>query len=59
MERKKTMSIVELIQWIINEICNNYCKFPEQYFKKYKDEGEAYEHLLCEKCGKCAINKLC
>ena len=55
----EVMSVVEILQWIIEEICDNYCKWPEQYRKKYKNEDEAVERLLCEKCDKCCLNKLC
>ena len=57
-EKGEVMNVIELIQWVADEVCDNYCKYPDEYFRKYKDEDEAFEHLYCEKCEKCCLNKL-
>ncbi|MBQ4145440.1 MAG: hypothetical protein IJD36_02315 [Clostridia bacterium] len=53
------MSVVNIIQNVVDEICDKYCKFPDEYYKKYPDnEDEAEEKLYCEKCDNCVLNKL-
>lgn len=54
----KLLTVVELILWVIEEVCDNYCKYPEQYLRKYKNEDEAIERLCSERCEKCPLNKL-
>ena len=52
------MTVTETIQKCADKICDEYCKFPEQYFSKYADEHEAEEKLYRERCDKCILNEL-
>lgn len=49
---------MRLINELIEKICTEYCKFPEQYEQKYSDEEEAEEMLYKERCGNCILIKL-
>ena len=46
------MSIQEIIEEVKEDICNNYCKYPEQW---KEEDGE-----LCESeiCANCPLNRL-
>lgn len=46
------------IESIKCEICDHYCKFPEEYLEKYDDSNEANEAVMSEVCIKCPLNKL-
>ena len=48
----KQESVVNIIQKVIEEMCNKYCKFPEQYSEE--DEEKLYD----EHCKNCPLNKL-
>ena len=45
-------TVVNIIHEVIESICNEYCKFPEQY----TEDNE--ENLYSEHCEKCPLNKL-
>lgn len=40
------------------DICDNYCKYPEQYWLEYEDSVEAHEQMLREQCEECPLNRL-
>ena len=47
----KDCTVSDLLDYIAGEICENYCKYPEQYGKReYK--------LFEEKCSHCPLNLL-
>lgn len=52
------MTITKILEEVINTICDQHCRFPDEYRQKYKDEEEAEERLYSEKCDKCVLNKL-
>lgn len=43
---KKTIS--ELLEEIANEICSNYCKYPEQW--DAETMGELWDSEICKNC---------
>ena len=47
MEEKKVSDILEEVS---NEMCDGYCKYPDQYDNDYM--------LHEERCSKCPLNKL-
>lgn len=51
-------SVSKIMEEVIEAICDKHCKFPEEYFSKYKDEEEAEEKLYSEHCENCPLNKL-
>jgi len=52
MEKQK--SIVEILNEVVDDICNNYCKWPE----KWDEEKEGKELSDSEICDNCPLNKL-
>lgn len=48
------MSIPAQLQRIAEDICDHYCKFPEQY-----EGDDGIDRLISEHCENCPINKLC
>ena len=52
--REKGMSITEQIEEISNDICNNYCKYPEQW----DAEAEGCELVDSDICANCPLNRL-
>ena len=48
----KQKSVVNVIEEVMNEVCDKYCKFPEQYTDE--DEEKLYE----KHCNNCPLNKL-
>jgi hypothetical protein len=47
-------SISKQLEEIANEICNNYCKYPEQW----DEEKEGCELSESEHCKNCPLNRL-
>lgn len=50
--------ITEMLGEICCNMCDNYCKYPEQYEANYDDPDEAMDKLVEEKCNDCPINKI-
>ena len=48
----------EQLEQQLEVICDDYCKFREQYLSEHKDPDEAFEALLDEKCNDCPIGKI-
>ena len=51
---EKQKSIVEILNEVVDDICNNYCKWPE----KWDEEKEGKELSDSEICDNCPLNKL-
>jgi hypothetical protein len=47
-------SITEQIEDIKEQICNEYCKYPEQW----DDKAMGYELCESEVCARCPLNRL-
>ena len=54
----KRPRIQEIIDKVIEEMCNGYCKMPEVYLSKYKDPDEAHEAMWNDCCMGCPLNRL-
>jgi hypothetical protein len=52
--RRDTLSVVEEIIEVANDICTNYCKYAA-VLEPDKDEDEA---LMNKKCNQCPLNRL-
>lgn len=52
------MTVTKILDEVIKDICDKYCKFPEKYGAKYPDKEEAGEKMMCEQCDKCPLNRL-
>lgn len=49
MEEKKIQTIPQIIEEVKTEMCDHYCKYPNEI----KDDEE-----LCDICGKCPLGRL-
>ena len=47
-------SVVNILEEVVDDICNNYCKWPE----KWDEEKEGKELSDSEICDNCPLNKL-
>ena len=52
-EHGKTKTVAETLEEVANEICNNYCKYPENW-----DEETMGDLFDSEVCAKCPLNRL-
>lgn len=53
MEKQKT--VADILGEVIQDMCDKYCKYPEEYVQKY---GADDERMYGEVCDKCPLNKL-
>lgn len=58
MDKESMPTVSELMQEIVDDICDNYCKWWDYYCKSYKDVEDAEEHLLSDHCDNCPLNRL-
>lgn len=47
-------TIVEQIELAAGELCDSYCKYPEQY----PNTDKGFDDLASERCCSCPLNKL-
>ena len=52
------MGVIRDLYKVIEQVCDKYCKYPEQYESKYDDPDEAWEKMYEEKCDNCPLSKL-
>ena len=57
MKGEMKMSIMQMLEGVIEEMCNNYCKYPDIYAQKY-GEDEAGEKLCEEACMNCPLTEI-
>ena len=51
-------TVTELLTEIEDEICNDYCKFPDIAREEVKDANAAEDLLYTKYCKGCPLNKL-
>lgn len=54
LKNAEEMTVPQLLDKISGEMCDKYCKFPDQASKESKDEDYLYRTY----CDKCPMNKL-
>lgn len=54
----KEPSAVTIIADACEDICNNYCKYPDLYSARYADEDEANDRMMEEICDHCPLNRI-
>lgn len=52
MEKQKT--VADILCEVIQDMCDKYCKFPQEYENTGADDERMYD----EKCSNCPLNKL-
>lgn len=56
---KLNMTITEQISQVKEIICDEFCRYPDEYLGKYKDPDEANDVMDREVCSKyCPLNEL-
>ena len=55
MRHEKQTTVFGILEDVANEMCDKYCKYPDEYAKQY---GEDDERMCDEVCNKCPLNKL-
>lgn len=50
--------ISEIIEKVIEEMCDKYCKYPDEYLSKLKDPDIANDQMLENVCAHCPLSKL-
>ena len=57
----KKETVHQIMISVIDDICDNYCKYPEMYVNKHPDADEdLLEDLMyMEICANCPMNRLC
>lgn len=54
---KERMTIGEQLEAIAGEICDSYCKYPDEAGKKFEDPDEAMEWVGVTHCENCPLYK--
>ena len=54
MQKNENHSITEILEMVTEIMCNNYCKWPEQW----DEEKEGIQLCESEICAKCPLNFL-
>ncbi|MDD6666701.1 MAG: hypothetical protein PUE58_01830 [Lachnospiraceae bacterium] len=52
-EKESTITLYDLVEGVEIEICDRYCKFPDQY----GDSPEEYDEMLENECSRCTMNR--
>ncbi len=51
-------TITEIVQEVVEEMCDKYCRMPAKYVMEINDVDEAQETMINEVCKDCPLNKL-
>lgn len=52
------MTVTQQLEKVKEDICDNYCKYPEKYLEKIKDPDKAMNEMWEHICENCPLNKL-
>ena len=55
---RNPQTLREMLEMHLEELCDDYCKYHQEYFSKYEDPDEAYEKMMEEKCDDCPIGRI-
>ena len=47
------MTIIEQLEGVRDNICENYCKYQEKAYSEHKDPDEAMDVLINQYCNDC------
>ena len=55
------MTVQKMLEEICNEICDNYCKYPQEVQNKYLrgeiNENEKEDYMMEHYCDKCPLTE--
>lgn len=46
------------LEEIKEDMCDNYCRFPREYFLEREDPEEGFDLMMSERCANCPLNDL-
>lgn len=52
------MTVTEILEDTKMQICDNYCKFIDEFRELYRDPDEAMERMVADKCQFCPLYRL-
>lgn len=52
------VSVLNELNELAIDVCQNRCKYPEKYDCQDKNENENFEKMINEQCDNCPINEL-
>ena len=52
------MKKTDEIEQIKEDMCDNFCKWPEWYLMNYEDSEEAHDAMVEDMCSECPLNRL-
>lgn len=55
---RKHPTVTNEIEMVKSEICDNYCKYLEEYLSRYEDPDVAHDTMLDEQCVCCPLQRL-
>ena len=58
MKKLDIPNVKKSLERIASEMCDGYCKYPEQYVSADGDEDAQTERLVREHCDQCPIAQL-
>lgn len=47
-----------ILEEVKEDLCDNYCKYPGEYYLLYEDSEVAHECMLQDVCADCPLNRL-
>lgn len=54
--KEKDITMTQIFERITAEICDNYCKYADQF--NAKDDDINFDKLICKHCNNCIMNLL-
>lgn len=48
----------EEVEKVIEDVCDNFCRFPQMYLQRYNDTDDAAYYMVEEVCKDCPLDKL-
>lgn len=59
-EKNEQKTVIEMLAWISDEICDHYCKYPDMYLSKNPDmDPDMLEDMMyTEICANCPLSKV-
>lgn len=54
-KEKPDASVSDVLQYVCDQMCLNYCKWREKYNAEYADSYEAEEKMMEERCNNCPL----
>lgn len=57
-KEKPNLSVQDIFNYVCDQMCDKYCRFPEKVARERKDEDDADDYLYEHYCEECPMNLL-